>query len=374
MKKQMVLAFTWLLAATLQAQTLTVTLSGQKVVGGGEANASGFATLEFQGTTLNYTILLNGVSQPSGAALYSGYPGQAGTKEVELNPSFVGNLATGSLPSLPEAKVAAMLANPAGFYLQVASASKPAGAVRGQLQGESLSGKTLLIAPVLAKVTGQAGTNFLSDLAVANLSDEELAVTVRYFPSTGAASQQATLRVPARGQKVVPDALAALFSTSGRGAAVLEAPAAFVGQVRVFNDQRGNTSFPLPGTFNQFFTLVALENLPTAGMLVGLSNQPAATGQGFRSNLGYFNPHDTAVTLHLAAYSSDNQLLAAKSLTLAPKANDIKGVADGALFGSALANQTDFFVRFSLSGGTAVVFASMVDNITGDAVTILPQS
>lgn len=372
MKKQVLLALAFFAAATLGAQTLTVSLSGDRVVGGGEPNASGFATLEFQGTTLNYTILTNGLSQPTGAALYLGYPGQTGTVQVDLAASFTFNLATGSVSNVPEAKVAAILANPGGYYLQVATASKPTGAIRGQLQGEALSGSRMLIAPVLAKVAGQVGTNFLSDLTVANLTNNELSVTVQYFPSSGAASQSAQITVPARGQRVVQDALGTLFAASGRGAAILQAPGALVGQVRVFNDQRGSTSFPLPGTFSQFFTLTPLEDLPTSGVLLGLSNQPAATGQGFRSNLGYFNPHDSAVTLHLAAYSSDNQLLAAKSVVLPPKANDIKGVSE--LFGAALNTQTEFFVRFTVSGGSAVVFGSVVDNITGDAVTIWPQS
>lgn len=372
MKKQLLLAFVLLAATTLEAQTLTVTLSGDRVVGGGQSGASGFATLEFVGTSLNYTILTNGLSQPTGAAIFAGYPGQTGTQELNLSPSFVANLATGTVNNVPEAKAAAILANPGGYYLQVTTADKPAGAIRGQLQGEALSGSTVLVAPVLSKVAGQVGTNFLSDLTVANLTDQELQVSIRYFPSPAGSAQSAQVAVPARGQKVIQDALATLFAASGRGAAILEAPGAFAGQIRVFNDQRGSTSFPLPGTFSQFFALTSLQDLPTSGLLLGLANQPSATGQGFRSNIGYFNPQDTAVTLHLAAYSSTNQLLAAKSLPLPPKANDIKGVAD--LFGAALANQTEFFVRFTVTGGSAVVFASVVDNITGDAVTIWPQS
>lgn len=372
MKSKLMLALVSLAAATLGAQTLTVTLNADSVVGGGQPGASGFATLEFQGNTVSYTILTNGLNQPTGAALFSGYPGENGNQELDLSPSFVSNLATGTVSNVPEAKAAAILANPGGYYLQVTTAGKPSGALRGQLQGEAVGGRTVLIAPVLAKVGGQVGTNFLSDLAVANLTDRELQVTVRYFPSTGGTGQSVQLTIPARGQRVVQDVLATLFAASGRGAAVLEAPGTFVGQVRVFNDQRGSTSFPLPGTFSQFFTLTAMDELPTSGLLLGLANQPAATGQGFRANLGYFNPQDSAVTLHLAAYSSDNQLLAAKSVVLPPKANDIKGVNE--LFGASLNTQTEFFVRFTVSGGSAVVFASVVDNITGDAVTIWPQS
>lgn len=56
---------------------------------------------------------------------------------------------------------------------------------------------------------------------------------------------------------------------------------------------------------------------------------------------------------------------------MAAKANDIRSMAT--IFGSALTQIPEFFVRFRTTGGTAFVFASLVDNITGDAVTILPS-
>ncbi|MCX7895250.1 MAG: CHRD domain-containing protein [Thermoanaerobaculum sp.] len=359
------------LAATLQAQTLTVSLRHDSVPGGGETGASGFATLEFIGTSLNFTLLINGVTNPTGAAIHRGYPGQTGAVEVNLSPAFSGNLATGTVNNVPETKVAALLANPAGYYLQVTSQGKPNGAIRGQLKGETLGGATVLYAPVLAKVAGQVGTNFVSDLALANLGESDVNVTVRYFPAAGGSPQTAQVQVPARGQKTVNDALATLFNASGRGAAVFESPAPIAGQLRVFNDQRGNPSFPLPGTFNQFFRLTSLEEASTGGLLLGLANRPAGSGQGFRTNVGYFNPHDAPVTLHLAAYTATNDLLASRTVPLPAKANDLRSVTD--LFGDSLATQNDFFIRFSVSGGSAFVFASMVDNVTGDAVTILPQ-
>lgn len=369
MKKLLCLA-TLLGATTLGAQTLSVALRPDAVVGGGQTGGSGFATLEFVGNSITYTLLLNGVPNPTGAGIYRGYPGQTGALEVDLNPAFSANLATGTVSNVPDDKVAAILANPSGYYLQINSQARPSGAVRGQLQGESLTGRTVLYAPVVAKVAGQAGTNFVTDLALGNMGDAALNVTVRYFPTGGGSPQTAQVEVPARGQRSVADVLRTLFNTSGRGAASFEASGPFAGQLRVFNDQRG-TTFPLPGTFNQFFSLVPLDAATSSGVLLGLANQPAATGQGFRANIGYFNPHDVAVTLNLAAYAADNQLLASKTVPLPPKANDIRGVAD--LLGTALTTQTDFFVRFSVSGGTAFVFASLVDNITGDAVTILPQ-
>lgn len=370
MKKLLCVA-TFLGATTLGAQTLTVVLAPDAVVGGGQTGGSGFATLEFVGTSISYTLLLNGVPNPTGAGIYRGYPGQAGSLEVNLNPAFSANWATGTVSNVPEDKVAAILANPSGYYLQVDSQARPGGALRGQLQGETLAGRTVLYAPVLAKVRGQVDTNFVTDLALGNMGDANLTVTVRYFPTGGGSPQTAQVDVPARGQRSVTDALQNLFNTSGRGAASFEAAGPFAGQLRVFNDQRGNNAFPLPGTFNQFFSLLPLDAAVTGGVLLGLTNQPAATGQGFRTNIGYFNPHDVSVTLNLAAYAADNQLLASKSVPLAPKANDIRAVAD--LLGASLATQTDFFVRFSVSGGTAFVFASLVDNVTGDAVTILPQ-
>lgn len=361
-------AISILLVTGAQAQTFTATLSPSQVVGGGTAGASGFATLEVAGNAIFYTVLINGLQAPTRLDLYRGLPGQNGDLEVVFSPTFTQGLATGSV-SISAQQAAAVVTNPKGFYLQLSTGNPPQAALRGQLQGESASGPVTLYAPVLSAVSGQAGTNFVTDLALVNGESVPLTVSITYYPSGGSALEPVSVEVPAGGQKVIANVLQQLWNTSGRGAGVLAASGSFSATARVYNDQR-NSNFPLPGTFNQFFNLQSLEGTSAQGILPGLANEPVANKKGYRTNIGFFNPHEQPVSLYLAAYAGDGSLLATSAFDLAAKANDIRSVAT--IFGSALTQVPEFFVRFRTTGGTAFVFASLVDNITGDAVTILP--
>lgn len=356
-------------AAGSRAQTFTATLSPTQVVGGGTAGASGFATVEVTGNALLFTVLINGLQDPIGLGLYRGLPGQNGTLEVAFNPTFTQGFAQGSV-SISDQQAAEVSTNPKGFYLQLITGNPPQPALRGQLQGEAGSGPVTVYAPVLSAVTGQAGTNFVTDLTLANGETTPLTVTITYYPSGSSPLQPVTIELPAAGQKVIGNVVKELWNASGRGAAILTAPGAFSATARVYNDQR-NSNFPLPGTFNQFFNLQGLEGASSQGILPGLANEPAGNQKGYRTNIGFFNPHDQPVRLYLAAYAGDGSLLATSILDVPAKANDIRSVTT--IFGSALTQVPEFFLRFRVTGGTAFVFASMVDNITGDGVTILPS-
>jgi len=363
--------------AVASAQSLSATLSGANVVGGGDSDGSGFAALTFAGTQLTYTILVSNVSAPTAAHIHQGAAGVDGGVVVNFDPTFVGGAATGTVTDLDSNEVAAILANPSGYYVNVHNADFTGGAIRGQLLAAGgASAQTTLYAPVLSKVAGQLGTNFLSDLVLGNPNTDDVDVTVDYYATPGGATPTATetVTVPAGGQLLVADALDELFAATGRGAAVLSGPMTFMGHARVYNDQRG-TAFALPGTFSQFSQLLPMSEAKSSGVLLGLSNQALNPGnpEGYRTNLGFFNPNSTGVAVQVSAFSASGTLLGTKSVALAAHANDIQSVF--ALIDTVTStNQDDFFVRFTTTGGNIFMFASMVDNITGDAVYITPQS
>lgn len=359
-----------LLAAGSQAQTFTASLTPSQVVGGGTEGASGFATLEVSQNQIFYNVLINSLETPTDLGLYRGLPGQEGVLEVALNPSFTQGFATGSV-SISSQQAAAILTNPEGYYLQLATGNPPQAALRGQLQGEAGSAATTVYAPVLSRVAGMAGTNFVTDLTLSNRESFPLTVEITYYPSEGSALEPVNVEVPAGGQKVIGNVLQQLWNASGRGAAVLSAPGRFSATARVYNDQRNNGNFPLPGTFNQFFSLQDLDGASSQGILSGLANEPAGNQRGYRTNIGFFNPNADRVHLYLAACQSDGSILATNTIEIPAHGNDIRSVES--IFGSALSEVPEFFVRFTVTEGTAFVFGSMVDNITGDAVTILPS-
>lgn len=94
-------------------------------------------------TTLCYVLTVDGIATASAAHIHRGAAGVAGPVVANLGAPADGNAAdcltegeTGKFPGDPPGIVAEILANPAGFYVNVHNAEYPGGAVRGQLGAE----------------------------------------------------------------------------------------------------------------------------------------------------------------------------------------------------------------------------------------------
>jgi hypothetical protein len=120
------------------AGTLTAFLDGASVVGGGDPDGSGSATLYVEGDMFSYDIVLDQVDEPlTSAHIHAGFPGEAGPVVLDLE--YGANGLSGVVfadPFLLEE----ILAFPEGFYLQVHSEVYPDGAVRGQLASDFADG------------------------------------------------------------------------------------------------------------------------------------------------------------------------------------------------------------------------------------------
>ncbi len=123
-----------LLAAAPAAEAaliqFTVPLTGaEEFPGPGDPDGSGTATLWFRASTneVTWSIVIDGVALPVAAAhIHQAPAGVAGPVRVD----FMGQLTGGPLAN---ANVAAILAGPTGWYVNVHNADFPAGAIRGQL-------------------------------------------------------------------------------------------------------------------------------------------------------------------------------------------------------------------------------------------------
>ncbi len=115
------------------AQTYTASLTADAVVPNpGPAGATGFATVSFSGTDAAYSILVSGVGGLTAAHIHEGAAGASGPIVVDFAATFTGGNASGSV-AVDAETVAAIVSDPAGYYVQVHSSEFPAGAVRGQL-------------------------------------------------------------------------------------------------------------------------------------------------------------------------------------------------------------------------------------------------
>lgn len=131
----LVLLFVVAAAPAVYAQTTLVAnmTGGQEVPGPGDPDGTGTAIVTITGNTINYTIVVRNITLPPVAQhIHTGGPGVANPPLVDLPGTWVGNTLIGSTTAAP-ATIAAILANPGGFYVNVHTTDFPGGAVRGQL-------------------------------------------------------------------------------------------------------------------------------------------------------------------------------------------------------------------------------------------------
>lgn len=118
--------------------------ANQRIVGDPDGRGEAYVFgVDGDATTLCYVLTVDGIATASAAHVHRGAAGVAGPVVANLGAPADGNAAdcltegeTGKFPGDPPGIVAEILANPAGFYVNVHNAAYPGGAVRGQLGAE----------------------------------------------------------------------------------------------------------------------------------------------------------------------------------------------------------------------------------------------
>jgi len=356
------------IAAAAQTQIFNANLSGAYDTGGGDTDGAGFAALTFDvgAGMLDYSILVSGVPDATVAHVHMGAAGTDGSVVIDLGASFTNGAASGSVSGIAQSTIGAIIANPAGYYVNVHSTTFTDGAVRGQLMAGAESDDTLYF-PVAAAVPGLGGTNFKTDLTVVNRSGGQLGLTIEYYPEgtdgNSAPSDTETYDIDANAALVVEDYINQLFG-EGKGAIRLVGDRMFTATQRIYNDQTATDE----GTFGQFVEAQPMSAAYPMGLLPGLSNMPQASAEGVRTNVGWFNPNDMALTVTFYAWDAETgAFIASKAREVAAGAQQQYAVTSTALFGSAFNEMGPFYLTYSVEGGYSVfVYASPVDNVSGD--------
>jgi len=361
MKRTAILLF--LLALTpivASAQSYSAQLTGAaEVPGPGDADGNGFAVVTIEGTTLRYTVWTQNIAPATAAHIHIGGPGVAGAVVVPLdhNTLFSGTTTI-------TAELASQInANPSGYYVNVHNGEFANGAVRGQLvRGEGEGLRTAYL-PVIGKVKGQAGTNFVTDLSIINNGGATATVTLDFFPQNGAGntapSTTKTITVAPAEQKVLADVMqGTLLLESGLGGVKITADQNVLIGARILNDLRAESK----GTSG--FAFDAEEQGTTGGTMSFLANDA-----DFRTNVGYFNPNATATTAtFVARRTSDGAVLGSNTVSI-PGYAMLQQAAFGLISSvpDASRTQTNFYITWT-SSAPIFAYASVTDNKTGDAV------
>jgi hypothetical protein len=350
------------------AGSMAGTLRGfRQVDSAGDPDGDGFGIVTFHDGTAYAFVNAENVEPPTAAHVHQGGAGETGQVIVDLMASFSDGVSVTSTTVAND--VAAMiLGAPDQYYFNVHNGEFPSGAIRGQLRPT----ETTVFFPVISRAVGQAGSQWTTGLRVIGLSDETATAHVEWYPAGDAGNsgpaQTATITLRAGELVAVNDAVGTIFGADGNGAVKVASSEPFRAAARIFNDQRDNPE--IGGTFGQAAPAYASEDVFASGVLLLGSNRPAGDGEGFRSNVGYFNPWPEPVTLDLDVRDVGGEILGDNTLTLAPMANRIRGVFDFVpSVPQADRRQDDLLVTFSASR-PVLVYLSVVDNVTNDAIFV----
>jgi hypothetical protein len=222
--------------------------------------------------------------------------------------------------------------------------------------------------PAGARTRGDAGTFWLTDVAIANLGDSPASINVAYLrkrqPNTDPANQSFT--VGTGEQLMLEDVFNSLFGLDrANGALRVTAQNPNVKTTSRTYNAEGES-----GTYGQF--IPALTELTAV-----VSGRPGALPQlqensSFRTNVGAVNLTDETVDLEIHLYDGDGNLLGVKEASLRPYEMDqYDKIFDDV--GADTVNNGYAVVRVTTDGGKVLAYASVVDNRSGDPVYVQAQ-
>ena len=355
--------------APSRSVTYVTTLTGAgEAPANGSPTGGGLAVVTIAGTSVSYSLLVNGIAPVTASHIHRGVAGTAGTILVGFDPVFTGGVASGTVTTTA-AITREILARPSNFYVNVHNADFPGGALRGQLDPAEPADIYL---PTITRADGVNGTKFVSDLRILNATGLNANIRADFYAanSAGLSAPTATALFPVERneQAVIDDALSTLFSQSGSGALRITSDRPIVVRSRVLNDLRssglGTTGVLVPG--------VTLSDARTAGTLPLLSNaslKDTEEGKGFRTNLGFFNPGPTDATIVFRAVRNDGTTIGLAGVSAPSLARVQQNVFNLIPVSDSDREQTDFYITFT-SDFPVFVYAVTVDNKTGDGIYI----
>ncbi len=208
-----------------------------------------------------------------------------------------------------------------------------------------------------AKLAGQAGSQWLTDIAVKNLSSESADVEIRLYGAGGGTLDSV---VAAQSQRAFEDVLG-LMGVQGKGWLQITSSQPLVASGRIYN--QGGV-----GTYGQFAASVEDGGGLQAGD-TGLLIQLRQSVGTFRTNLLLTNPSEVAAAIRVTLYDSAGTDLISYRVDLDPHGQ----FQDLAPF-EERAERPDLGWGFAgveiIDGGAVLASASVIDSRTNDATTI----
>lgn len=233
----------------------------------------------------------------------------------------------------------------------------------------SLAPVATLTIPASASIHGQNGTFFQTDLWVLGSSPLFVAtVTARHrcFASQTCAAMVQSFQVKPRQSVYFTDALVTLFGDPGTAGAI-ELSYDTSTPITVLS-RTYSPSLPAPTTGTSVPALTS-GDAKTRAVLVGLGSSGGDLSQGFRSNVGVYNPTSSSVSVMVTLNGSSGTTLGAP-VPITLSANEARQVND--VFSAAGAPSTPTRNAYAVvtSSGAVYSYATVIDNQSADSVFV----
>ena len=233
-----------------------------------------------------------------------------------------------------------------------------AGEIRGQLAAANEYD-----IPVAGRVTNGLGQTFVTDVRIFNPSYTASAVAlVEYLTGGATAVASLVVNLAPRGTAVLDDigGSGGLNVAGSIGGLRISSVSQLVATSRIYADLRSSGK----GTLGQFVPAQPRANGLRRGVLTQLSNH-ADLSSGLRTNIGFFNPNPSAVTVRLELHDGTGAIIGQNVIALAALSQQQNGIAvyfPGVDFTNA-ANLTMSF------DAAAPIFAygAVNDNVSADS-------
>jgi len=220
------------------------------------------------------------------------------------------------------------------------------------------------VVPIVARAPGSEGTNWVSDLRVLNPTTDPVELRLELRPEVSRGGEVLASEVTVGpGRVAAVDDVAGLLASSASTTGSLRiapsmGPAPLLVTSRTYN--RADE-----GTFGQYVPAVA----PGAGTTGPVTLTHLDGGAGFRTNLGLCEVGGGSMSLRYVLRDAVGRTLGVGTTTLGPY--EVRQVNDlHASLGAPEGRNTRVDVYRDAGDGAFVAYASVVDNLSGDAVFI----
>lgn len=246
-------------------------------------------------------------------------------------------------------------------------------------RGSGEAGTSLLL-PAAARAEAAGGAFFVTDLVLFHPGEGTASVSLSFRPfGGGEPTTQALSLAPGQSRLLVDLVGAGLFGLeSGAGSVAIASDLPILADARIYNRQaRGPEA---TGTAGQEMPAVAGGLVPCAtARMLGLEKSLA-----FRTNLGLANLATVPATVRLALLNKDGGPVATTTVALAPlqstQLNDVLGTTfglaafPGGALDATLVSESCGGAALAADGGPVALYASRVDNVSGDPTTLLAET